>query len=172
MKTKIYKICGVALALVLVFSLAGAFIPTNQAQAQGTTPNSWGSTGPPTTATQKLRPAGDVTDMAVAGDSKTIYSVDAAGIPDTIQLVVTAASGGATPANDVVVTIGFLNQATGAATSAATTILGTAALASVTAVVIAPATGVFDVTVATCVGATGGLAMTFNVVGVVFLQNR
>jgi len=77
MKTKIYKILGVALTLVLAFSLVGMFAPANRAEAQGpgTTPNQWQNVTIPGPATEKTR-ASDVADIAVAGDGKTIYAVD------------------------------------------------------------------------------------------------
>jgi len=77
MKTKINKIFGVALALVLVFGLAGAFIPVNLTEAigPGTTPNQWQNVSIPGAGTHNLR-AADAADIAVAADGKTIYAVD------------------------------------------------------------------------------------------------
>jgi len=86
MKTKIYKIAGVTLALVLVFGLMGAFLPVGQVEAAdpGTTPNMWQATTIPSGATQKIR-ASNVADIAVASDGKTAYAVDTqtAGILQT-----------------------------------------------------------------------------------------
>ena len=79
MKTKIYKISGVALALVLAFSLFAGFLPAKQTEAAGpgTTPNQWQGISIPSVATYNLVAAGaNVTDFAVAGDGKTIYAVD------------------------------------------------------------------------------------------------
>jgi len=78
MKKKIYNICGVALALVLVFSLFGAFVPARQVEAQGTTPNTWQAINLPSAGIFKIA-AADVGDFAVASDGKTIYAVDTQG---------------------------------------------------------------------------------------------
>ena len=71
MKIKIYKILGVALALVLAFSLFGAFIPAKdiEVEAQAYTPNMWNMmptpvAGPP----RKLLAGSDLPDLAVAND--------------------------------------------------------------------------------------------------------
>ncbi len=76
MNTKIHKIFGMTLALMLVFSLAGAFLPANQAGAQspGTNPNTWQGVSIPTTAVEKLG-AYNVTDMAVAGDGTIVLRI-------------------------------------------------------------------------------------------------
>jgi len=77
MKTKINKILGVALALVLVFGLAGAFIPVNMTEAAdpGTTHNQWQAITIPTAAAGKVA-AADCTDIAIAADGKTMYVAD------------------------------------------------------------------------------------------------
>jgi len=78
MKTKLSKILGISLTLLMVFSLAGAFMPAKQVEAAGpgTTPNMWqGIASGPSAALQNLR-AGDVVSLAVAPDGKTLYAVD------------------------------------------------------------------------------------------------
>jgi len=76
MKKKIYNICGVALALVLVFSLFGAFVPVKQVEAEAYTPNQWNTMLIPTGGGRCLVPGSNVTDFAVAADGKTIYLID------------------------------------------------------------------------------------------------
>ena len=82
MKTKIYKIFGVALALVLVVGLAGAFIaPTHEAEAQAYTPNQWNIIGTPTPGGGwTLAPGIRINNMAVGPDGATIYVVSNIGI--------------------------------------------------------------------------------------------
>jgi len=83
MKSKIYKIMGVTLALVLALSLFGMFVPANQAEveAQGYVPNQWNVyptpvPGPP----RKLLPGEDIADIAVANDGKTVWAALALGV--------------------------------------------------------------------------------------------
>lgn len=77
MKTKISKILGVGLALIMVFGLAFALVPTQKAEAQlSTNPNQWQVQAIPGVATNSLR-AGDVSSLAVANDDATMYAVDA-----------------------------------------------------------------------------------------------
>jgi len=79
MRTKLSNILGVGLALVLVFGLAFALVPTKEAEAQlSTNPNQWLVQNlPGTTAqgTNNLR-AADVGSLAVANDGMTMYAVD------------------------------------------------------------------------------------------------
>ena len=80
MKKKIYKICGVALALVLVFSLFGAFVPANtlKVEAQAYTPNQWNTMLIPDGGGRCIVTNSNVTDYAVAADAQTIYLIDGA----------------------------------------------------------------------------------------------
>jgi len=74
MKTKIYKILGVALTLVLAFSLGFGFVPTNKVEAEAYTPNQWNSLSTPSSL---LKSGSDITDFAVAADGSTIYLINA-----------------------------------------------------------------------------------------------
>jgi len=76
MKKKIYKILGVALALVLVFSLFGAFVPVKQVEAQAYTPNQWNAMSLPGPGGLGLVAGSRIADFAVAADGNTIYLVD------------------------------------------------------------------------------------------------
>jgi len=79
-------------ALVLVFSMAAAFIPVDLPLAEaapGTTPNQWQVISLPSGATFNVA-AADVGDFAVAGDGATIYAVDTQGN----QILVSPNSGG------------------------------------------------------------------------------
>jgi hypothetical protein len=88
MKTKLSHVLGVGLALVLVFSLAFALVPTNtnEAEAQQFTPNQWNAMPLPGTPTLVLSatvagvPANYTPfDFAVGNDGATIYLATAPG---------------------------------------------------------------------------------------------
>jgi hypothetical protein len=78
MKTKLSKIFGVGLALVMVFSLAFALVPTQEAQAaEG---NMQFLQQPTPSAIYNVMANGsEPIDMAVAADGMTIYIIDANG---------------------------------------------------------------------------------------------
>jgi len=78
MKTKLSKILGVGLALLMVFGLAFALMPAKQAEAQlSTSPNQWLTQSPPggPTATNTLRNS-DVGGIAIGNDGVTMYAID------------------------------------------------------------------------------------------------
>lgn len=75
MKKKLSSILGVTLALVLVFSLMGAFLPANKAEAEAFVPNQWNVMPIPTAGGRVLVAGSTVVDFAVAGDSTTIYAL-------------------------------------------------------------------------------------------------
>jgi len=79
MKTKLYKITGVALALLMVFSVVGAFVPANEAEAQAYTPNQWNVMSIPSAGGMGLVGGSRIVDFAVAADGNTIYLADNAG---------------------------------------------------------------------------------------------
>jgi len=78
MKTKISRILGVSLALVMVFSLFGVFAPVKEAQAaEGEM--QWVVQPLPTGGAAgfwKLAAGTDVTEFAIGPDGKTIYAID------------------------------------------------------------------------------------------------
>jgi len=76
MKTKLYKVFGVALALVLVFSLFAGFMPANKAEAQAYTPNQWNAMAIPSAGGLGLVAGSRIVDFAVAPDGTTIYLAD------------------------------------------------------------------------------------------------
>lgn len=76
MKTKLYKVFGVALALVLVFSLFAGFMPANKAEAQAYTPNQWNAMSIPSPGGLGLVANSRIVDFAVAPDGTTIYLAD------------------------------------------------------------------------------------------------
>jgi len=82
MKTKIYKILGVALTLVLVFSLVGMFAPANRAEADAYTPNQWNVLSTPSSAGNVLASGSNIVDFAVAPDGTTIYLINDDSDPD------------------------------------------------------------------------------------------
>jgi photosystem II stability/assembly factor-like uncharacterized protein len=75
MKTKLSKIFGVGLALVMVFSLAFALVPTEQAQAQEGNMQ-WAAQPTPSNVYSVLNNGSEPIDMAVAADGMTIYIID------------------------------------------------------------------------------------------------
>jgi len=72
MKTKISRIMGVGLALLMVFSLAFALVPAKTEAA----PSLWTPEVLPNTAGTNVIAATDVDGMAVASDGYTIYVID------------------------------------------------------------------------------------------------
>ena len=88
MKKKLSKILGVGLALVMVLSLAFALMPVNQAQAAEGNMQWLAVTADLPDGTGDVMVNGsDVTDIAVAGDGKTIYAINGA-----VNMNVTAAT--------------------------------------------------------------------------------
>lgn len=76
---------------MLVFGLAFALVPSNEAEAQlSTNPNQWQVQAIPGVATNTLR-GGDVTSLAVANDGVTMYAVDA--FPATAAILKTTSAG-------------------------------------------------------------------------------
>ena len=74
MKTKISNILGVGLALLMVFSLAFALVPTKVEAAEGNM--QWTVQPLPTTLYFILANNTDVTEIAVASDGLTMYAID------------------------------------------------------------------------------------------------
>jgi hypothetical protein len=74
MKTKISKILGVSLALVLVFSLAFAILPSKAQADEGNM--AWVGQPLPTAAYAVLAAGTDVTEVAVGPDGMTMYAID------------------------------------------------------------------------------------------------
>jgi len=73
MKTRIIKIWGVALALIVVVSMLIAAIPVSAGEL------SWGTYTTPSTSNNILAPAGtDIVDIAVSGDGNTVYAATGA----------------------------------------------------------------------------------------------
>jgi hypothetical protein len=75
-KTKISKILGVGLALIMVFSLAFALMPTKAQADEGNM--TWVAQPLPTVAYNVLVYGSNVTEFAVANDGKTIYAINGA----------------------------------------------------------------------------------------------
>ncbi len=74
MKTKISNILGVGLALLMVFSLAFALVPTKVAADEGNM--EWVAQPLPTGLYGVLTNGTDVTEIAVSADGRTIYAID------------------------------------------------------------------------------------------------
>jgi hypothetical protein len=75
MKTKISKIMGVGLALLMVFSLAFALVPAQKAQAaEGNM--QWAAQPLPTALYIQLASGTNVTEIAVGPDGTTIYAIN------------------------------------------------------------------------------------------------
>jgi hypothetical protein len=79
MKTKLSKILGVGLALLLVFSLAFAFMPTKEAEAQAFTPNQWNAMPVPTFVGAVLAAGSTIVDFDVAANGTTVYALTGLG---------------------------------------------------------------------------------------------
>jgi photosystem II stability/assembly factor-like uncharacterized protein len=78
MKTKLSHILGVSLAVMLVFGLAFALVPTKEAEAQAWTANQWSAINIPGVA-NNIRLAADCDFIAVGNDGATFYAVDNQG---------------------------------------------------------------------------------------------
>ena len=76
MKTKISKILGVGLVLLMVVSLFGVFAPVKEAQAAD---SAWSTQTIPSGTGQVIRANSNVTGLAVASDGLTIYAIDNVG---------------------------------------------------------------------------------------------
>jgi hypothetical protein len=79
MKTKLSKILGVGLALVLVFTLAFALVPTKDAEAQAYTPNQWNAMPVPSFVAGVLAAGSTIVDFDVSADGNTIYALTGLG---------------------------------------------------------------------------------------------
>jgi hypothetical protein len=78
MKTKLTKILGVSLAVILVFGLAFAFMPTREAEAQAWTANQWNPVTLPS-AINNIRLAVDSNFIAIGSDGATFYAASNQG---------------------------------------------------------------------------------------------